>query len=58
MLDKSGHRYICPTVAITFERWIALHAGAPGPRSHYSEGGIGCFVIDADDNNVEVAFQT
>lgn len=32
--------------------------GAPGPRGHYSEGGIGCFVSDVDDNNVEVVFQT
>lgn len=28
--------------------------GAPGHRDHYDQGVIGCFVIDLDDNNIEV----
>ena len=28
--------------------------GAPGPRDHYASGVIGAFVIDLDDNNIEV----
>ena len=31
--------------------------GAPGHRAHYPENGVGCFVIDLDDNNVEVVYR-
>jgi hypothetical protein len=31
--------------------------GAPGHRAHYGPGGVGCFVVDLDDNNIEVAFR-
>lgn len=32
-------------------------AGEPGHREHYAPGGIGTFVIDPDDNNIEVVHQ-
>ncbi|CAL8462738.1 g2271 [Coccomyxa elongata] len=31
--------------------------GAPGNRAHYGPNGTGCFVIDLDNNNIEVAFR-
>lgn len=31
--------------------------GAPGPRAHYGPNGVGCFVIDLDDNNIEVVYR-
>ncbi len=31
--------------------------GAPGFRAHYAPDGVGCFVIDLDDNNIEVVYR-
>jgi hypothetical protein len=31
--------------------------GAPGHRAHYPEGGVGTFVIDPWNNNIEVAYR-
>ena len=31
-------------------------SGAPGPRDHYGPGGIGTFVTDLDNNNIEVCY--
>lgn len=41
---------------------LALEAGGkdnggPGHRGHYPPDGIGCFVIDLDDNNIEVVYR-
>lgn len=55
---------LAPSAEAVKQYWQAATAaggkdnGAPGPRSHVgSDGkGVGCFVIDLDDNNIEVLY--
>ncbi|KAK9814977.1 hypothetical protein WJX73_003797 [Symbiochloris irregularis] len=49
-----------PEAVSAFYKTAQAHGGKahgdPGYRAHYKEGGVGCFIIDPWDNNIEVVY--